>query len=454
MVLEKLGNALKGAFEKITRSLFIDEALINDIVKDIQKALLQADVNVQQVFALSKQIKERAIKEKVPKGMSQREWLIKIIYEELVQILGGPGDKITIAKKPFIIMLVGLFGNGKTTTAGKLAKFYKSKGYQVAVVQTDTWRPAAYEQLSQLATQAGVAFFGDKTSTSPQQIFLQHKKALEQFDILIVDTAGRDALSDELIAELAGLAQTVHPDEVLLVMGAELGQAAQKQAQAFHDTAGVTGVIITRMDGTAKGGGAITACATTGAPVKFIGVGEKINDLEAFYPERFVSRMLGMGDIQTLLEKASEVMDQEQAKDVSKKFLKGEFNLLDLYEQMSAMKKMGPLTKLVDMLPGFGSMKIPKEMLAGQEEKLKKWKYIMDSCTKQELEDPEIISVSRTERIAKGSGTTVADVRELLKQYKQSKKVFKMMKGSADPKQMEKMMKRMGGGFGKHLPGF
>lgn len=450
MVLEKLGDTLKDALKKITGSLFIDEKLINEIIKDIQRALLQADVQVKLVFSLSKRIKERALEEKLPAGMSRREHLIKIIYDELVVFLGGAGEKVAITKKPFVMMLVGLFGNGKTTTAGKLSRFYKNKGYRVAVVQTDTWRPAAYEQLRQLAKQVGVDFYGAQgpEEKDPVAIYKRHEKILAGYDLIIVDTAGRDALSDELVEELRSINAAVNPDETLLVMGAEMGQAAEPQARSFHEHAGVSGVIITRMDGTAKGGGAITACAITGAVVKFIGTGEKIADLELFLPERFVSRLLGMGDIATLLEKAKEAMSEEQAKDVEKKFLKGEFNLVDLYEQMQAMKKMGPLSKVMEMIPGFGGMKIPKEMIQGQEHKLKTWKHIMDSCTKEELEHPEVVSLSRIERIASGSGTSSGDVRELLKQYKQSKKIFKMMKGQ-DPKKMEKMMQRLGPTMGR-----
>jgi len=444
MVLEKLGSSLKDTLSKIAKAVFVDEKLVNELVKDIQRALLQADVNVKLVFDLSKKIKDRALKEETPSGLTKKEHLINTVYEELTAFLGGEGHKISIENKPFKIMLVGLFGNGKTTTAGKLAKFFQKRGNKVCLIQTDTWRPAAYEQLSQLGKQIDVDVFGMKEEKDPVKIYEKFEKEFEKYDVIIVDTAGRDALSDDLIEELNLLNKKVKPDNSMLVIGADIGQAAEKQAKAFHDTCDVKGVIITRMDGTAKGGGALSACAVTESNVNFIGVGEKIDDLEEFRPKNFVGRLLGMGDLEALLEKAKEAISEEDAEDLGKRFLSGKFNLIDLYEQMEAMSKMGPLGKVMDMIPGMGQLKLPKDMVNVQEGKLKKWRFIMDSCTKKELEDPGLIDVSRLERIAKGSGSSVKEIRELLKQYKQSKKMIKMMGGSAQsPKAMEKMMKKM-----------
>ncbi len=453
MVLEKLGSSLKETLEKVTKALFVDEKLINELVKDIQRALLQADVNVKLVFDLTKKIKERALKEDrdIPKGLSKREYLIKVVYEELVQFLGGEGNKISITKKPFKIMLVGLFGNGKTTTAAKLAHFYKKRGNKVALLTTDTWRPAAFDQLQQLSKQVNAEFFGDKSEKNPAKIFKKFEKELDKFDIVIIDTAGRDALNDELITELNSINKTVNADETLLVLGADIGQAAEKQAKTFNETCSVTGVVITKLDGTAKGGGALIACSVTKAPVKFIGVGEKIDALEEFKPEGFVGRLLGMGDLESLLEKAREAIDSDKAEDLGKRFLKGEFNLLDLYEQMSAMKKMGSLSKIIEMIPGMGQLKLPKEALEVQQEKLEKWKIAMQSMTKEELEDPEIMSGTRVERISRGSGVSISDIRGLLKQYKMSKKLMKQMKGGE--KGMEKMMQKIQKG-GMKMPGF
>ncbi len=441
MVLEKLGDSLKSTLSKITKSIFVDEKLINELVKDIQRALLQSDTNVQLVFDLSKKIKERA-KEDAPAGITKREQLIKIVYEELTNFLGKEVAELKITKKPTQIMLVGLFGSGKTTTAGKLAKFYKKRGYKVAVVQTDTWRPAAYDQLEQLAKNVGVDFFGIRNEKDPVNIYLSFQKKIDEYDLAIIDTAGRDALSDDLITELNNISSIVKADERLLVISADLGQAAQKQAQAFHDTCNVTGVIVTKLEGTAKGGGALSACAVTQAPIKFIGVGEKIDDLEMFYPARFVGRMIGMGDLETLLEKAKEVVFEEDAQAMQEKFMKGNFNLIDLYQQMKSLKKMGSFGKIMEMIPGMGSLKLPKEMLDVQEGKLEKWKFAMDSMTKIELENPDVMNAERIDRIASGSGIGIREIREMLKQYRQSKKMMKMFKGEKD---INKMMSKMKG---------
>jgi signal recognition particle subunit SRP54 len=296
--------------------------------------------------------------------------------------------------------------------------------------------------------------FGNPAAKNPVDIYKEFEDKLKDFDLVIVDTAGRDALSDELISELNSIHAAVQADEKLLVVGGDVGQAAERQAKTFHETCDVTGVVITKLEGTAKGGGALIACSVTGAKVTFVGVGEKVDDLEVYDPKRFVGKLLGMGDLEGLLEKAREAITEEDAQDLGKKLLKGEFNLIDLYEQMQAMKKMGPLGKVMDMIPGMGQMKIPKEALQVQEEKLKKWKFILDSCTKEELEDPDnVMSASRVDRIAKGAGLPTGEVRELLKQYKQSKKMMKSLKGmgGGSPASMEKMMKRMGGGKG--MPG-
>lgn len=448
MVLEKLGESLKNTLDKISKAMFVDEKLINEIVKDIQRALLLSDVNVKLVLELTKKIKERALHEDI-KGISKRDHIVNIVYEELINFLGGEGHKIEVKKKPYKIMLVGLFGNGKTTTAGKLAKFFQKRGLKVALISTDTWRPAAYAQLKQLGESIKVPVYGDPKQKDPVKIYKEYEKELNTHDLIIIDTAGRDALSDDLIEELNKINKAVNADENLLVIGADVGQAAEKQAQAFHETCNVTGVIITKLEGTAKGGGALIACSVTGAKVKFIGVGEKIDNLEEFDPKRFVGKLLGMGDLEGLLEKAREAITEEEAKDLGKKFLKGDFSLIDLYEQMEAMNKMGPLGKVMEMLPGMGQLKIPKEALKVQEEKLRNWRYIMNSMRKEELEEPDIISGKRVERIAKGAGRNVSEVRELLKQYQQSKKVMKMLKGTnpegMNEKDMQKMMKRMGG---------
>ena len=446
MVLDKLSDSLKNTLQKIAKSIFVDEKLINEMIKDIQKALLQADVNVKLVFDLTEKIKKRALNEEAPKGLTKKEQIINIVYEELVDFLGREQSKIEIKEKPFRIMLVGLFGSGKTTTAGKLAKFYTKRGFKVALVGLDIHRPAAMDQIEQVGKYANVKVFSDKKVKDAVEIWKKFKDDLKEFDVIIVDTAGRDALSKDLINEIEEVNREIKPNEALLVISADIGQAAQKQAEQFHKSCNITGIIVSKMDGTAKGGGALTACSVSGAPIKFIGVGEKIDDLEQFNPQGFVGRILGMGDLEALLEKAREVIKEEDVEDLGKRFLKGEFNLIDLYEQMEAMSKMGPLSSLVEMIPGFSSLKLPKEMLQVQEGKLKKWKIAMSSFTKEELESPdELIDSSRVERIAKGSGVPVSDVREMIKQYRQSKKMVKMFKGSKGD--MSKIMKKFGGKF-------
>ena len=437
--MEKLGQSLKGVLKKIAGAPLVDEKLVNEIVKELQRALLHADVNVKLVFELSKNIKERALSKDIPKNISYRDYLVKIVYEELTKFLGGETKGVKIGKeRPFKIMLVGLFGNGKTTTAGKLASYYSKRGFKLAMIGLDVHRPAAMKQLKQLGDKLKIKTFVDETEKKPEGIWKKYKSELKAFDIVIFDTSGRDALSEDLVKEIEKINKAIKPNENLLVISADLGQTAEKQAEQFHKSCGITGVVATKMDGTAKAGGALSATAVTGAPIKFIGVGEKTSDIEEFDPEGFVGRLLGMGDIKALLEKAKEVMSEEEAQDLGKKFLKGDFNFLDLYEQLSAMKKMGPLKKVMEMIPGMGNMKLPKDMLEVQDGKLKKWKHIMKSMTKKELEDPDLMfNRKRIERVAKGAGTTSGEVRELLKQYKMSKKMMKQMRGNP-----EKLMKK------------
>jgi len=309
-------------------------------------------------------------------------------------------------------------------------------------VQLDVWRPAAYEQLSQLSEKVKVPFYGVKDEKDPLKIIKKFEPDFSRFDIVIFDSSGRDALNKELISEIRNVRDALKPEHVLLVISGDIGQAARRQAEAFHEAAGVNGVIVTKLDGTAKGGGALTACAATNAKVKFIGLGEHIEDFEEFKPKNFVSRLLGMGDLETLLEKAKEAISEETAEKLGKKILKGDISLTDLYQQMEALKKMGPLSQIMNMIPGMGAANIPKELLNVQEEKMKVWKFVMDSMTPQEKDSPDIISARRIERIAKGAGRPEQDVRDLLKQYAQMKKVMKMM---GNPKQMQKMMKMFGG---------
>ncbi|MEK6940475.1 MAG: signal recognition particle receptor subunit alpha [Nanoarchaeota archaeon] len=445
MVLDKLGLSLKNTLKKIASSLFIDEKVINELVKDIQKALLQSDVNVQLVFNLTNKIKSRAIKEETPKNLEKKEHLINIVYEELVNFLGEEKNEIVIEKKhPYKIMLVGLFGAGKTSSAGKIAKYYQQRGYKTATMALDVHRPAAIDQLEQLSQKINVTCFSDRLEKDVTKIYKKFENEIKDYDLIILDTAGRDAFSHDLITEIKAINKTAKPDQNLLVINADTGQTAEKQAKAFHEAIGLTGVIVTKLDGTARGGGALTACAASGARIRFIGTGEKLEDIELFNPKGFVGRLLGMGDIEELLEKATRAIKQEDAEELGRRLLKGEFNFLDLYEQMQAMKKMGPLNKIVELVPGMSGMNIPREMLDVQDVELQKWKYQMQSMTKEELENPDILTSNRIERIARGSGLTSGDVRNLIKQYRNSKKLAKMIKGKDPTKLMKKFFGKLG----------
>jgi len=456
MVLDKLSNSLKDTLSKIKNSISVDRNLVEEILKEIQKALLSADVNVRLVLEITKNIRKKAINEDI-KTLNKKEHLITIIYEELTTFLGNDVD-FELKKEQNRIMLVGLYGQGKTTTSGKLANYFKNRSKKVALISTDSWRPAAYEQLKQLGKQIEIDVFGDPKEKNPDKIYLKFKNKLSNYDIIIIDSAGRDSLNEELVEEITNLNKTVDPTDTFLVLGADVGQTAQKQAEMFKEKLNISGVIITKLDGTGKGGGALSACSIVKAPVKFIGVGEKIEDLEKFNSKKFVSVLLGMGDIESLIEKAKLVIDEKKAKNMESRMREGQFNLDDLYEQMKAMKKMGSMSKLMNMIPGFSSMKIDKAMLGNQEGKMEKWRIAMDSMTRKEKENPETIDISRIKRISEGSGTSISNTRELLKQYKQMKKMMSMFKNPNDfeniekdmgdmqnPQEMMKMMKKMGG---------
>lgn len=453
MVFEKLSESLKGTLKKIAKSLYLDKKLVDEALKDIQRTLISSDVDVKLVFELTKRLRKKVLEEKTPEGLTKKEHLIKTIYNELVALLGEKGYKINVNKKSFKILLCGLFGSGKTTSIAKVAKFFQKRGYKVCALGTDTWRPAAQDQLEQLGDQVNIKTFIDKKEKNPIKIIKKYENEWKKFNIVLIDTAGRDALDKKLAKELKEISSYLKPEEKILVMPADIGQEARKQAEKFHELVGITGVIVTRLDSTAKGGGALSACSVAKVPVKFIGVGEHMSDLEEFEPKRFVSRLLGMGDLETLLEKAKEaiegeVKDEKELEDMESRILSGKFNLLDLYEQLETVKKMGPLNKIMDMIPGLGMANIPKDMLNVQESALKKYKYMFDSMTEEELMNPNIITSSRVSRIAKGSGVDESDVRDLLKKYNQIKKVVKML-GGRSLKRLAKSFK--GGAMLKNL---
>ncbi len=433
MVLESLGSAMRNALRKVMRAPIVDERVVRELIRDVQRALLQADVNVKLVFQLSRRIEERFIKETLPPGISRRELLIKIVYDELVNLLGGESAPKVMpsGKRPYIIMLVGIQGSGKTTSAAKLALFYKKRGLRVALVCADNYRPGALAQLKQLGEQIGVPVYGEEHSSSAIELAIRGVKKFrsEGLDVIIIDTAGRHKEEKELIEEMKLMASAIKPNEIMLVIDGTIGQQAMIQAKAFHEATSIGSIFVTKLDGSARGGGALSAVAATGAPIKFIGVGEKVDEIEVFNPARFVSRLLGMGDLESLVEKVK-AAQATLSMDIAQKFLSGRFTLRDLLEQLKAIRRMGPLSKLLKLLPGFSYM-MPEGFEEFSEEKLKKFIAIMQSMTGEELEKPEIIDRSRMRRIAIGSGTTIKDVRELLEQYRLMRKLIKQFKRRA-----------------------
>jgi len=445
MVLDDLGNSLKGTLKKIANAVHIDSKLVKEVVRDIQRALLQADINVKLVLELSKKIEKRALEEKPPAGMSNREHVIRIVYDELVEILG---DSRELPIKKQIIMMVGLYGQGKTTTCGKLATYFKKKGLRPVLIAGDVHRPAAYEQLKQISEQVKVPFYGDKSEKNAVKVV---KQGLDKFkrssDVIIVDTSGRHKLEDDLIGEMKHIFKATKPDEKLLVIDAATGQQAGPQAKAFNDAVNITGIVLTKLDGTAKGGGALSAAAEVGAPIVFIGTGEHSTDFEKFEPAGFISRLLGMGDIKSLLEKAEESMKGKDAEKTARRIMSGKFTLHDMYDQMDMLKGMGSLKKVAEMLPGGfpGKGKVKEQDMDSTEVKLQKFRIIMDSMTDEEMNDPNLIRASRIKRIARGAGVENKNVKELLKYYNMTKK---MMKGFSGNRKMRKnLMKQLQ--FGK-----
>ena len=439
MVLEGLGKSLRGAIGRITGATSVDEQLIKDVTKDLQRALLQADVNVQLVLELTKKIEKRALEEKPAAGKSAKDHVINIIYEELVNLLDN-GEGLIF--KPQTIMMVGLYGQGKTTTTGKLALLFSKKGFSVGLIAADIYRPAAYDQLCQLGEKVGVEVYGEPGEKIAANIVKHGMEHFKNKKIVIIDTSGRHALEDDLIQELKDISAAAKPDERFLVLDSQVGQQAGPQAEAFHNAVGVTGVILTKMDGTAKGGGAISAVSKTHARIVCIGTGEHIRDLEPFDANKFISRLLGMGDISSLVDMVKEeIGEDEDVMKASQSIMSGRFTLNDMYQQLQAVNKMGPLKKVMSLIPGMSKME-DKINYEESQKKLALYKCIMDSMTMEEKDDPSIIKSSRVQRIAAGSGTTVHDVRDLLKQYNQSKKAIKGVMGNR--KMRKQMMKQMG----------
>jgi signal recognition particle subunit SRP54 len=458
MVLDDLGSSLRGTLDTLRGKSRISEEDVEDVVKEIQRSLLQADVDVSLVMDLSDSIKERALEEEPPGGTSARDHVLRIVYEELVDLVG---DSTEIPLEDQTIMLAGLQGSGKTTTAAKMAWWFSKKGLRPAIIQTDTFRPGAYDQAKQMAERAEVEFYGDPDEDDPVKIAREGLEATEDADVHIVDTAGRHALEDDLIAEIEEIEQTVDPDRSLLVLDAAIGQGAKDQAQQFDDSIGIDGVAITKLDGTAKGGGALTAVDQTNSTIAFLGTGETVQDIERFEPDSFISRLLGMGDLKQLTERVERAMEETQEGEDDwdpEDLMKGEFTLHDMKKQMQAMDNMGPLDQVMDMIPGMGGGlmdELPDDAMDVTQERMRNFEVIMDSMTEEEMANPRSIGASQIRRIAKGSGQSEDTIRELLDQHKMMAKTMKQFSGMGDG-DMQRMMKQMqqggggggGGGFG------
>jgi signal recognition particle subunit SRP54 len=453
-MLDNLRTGLRSAIKKIVRASDINEDLINSLCKDVQRALLQSDVNVKLVLELTNRIRDRAINEEPVKGLTRKDHVITILYGELATLLGYSGQTIkNIDKSQYqdekiidfepdkqnVVLMLGIQGSGKTTVTAKVARWLLKHGFSVGVIGADTWRPGALTQLQMNCSRINVEVYGDETNSNAIDIV---KKGLEHFkiqniDVIIIDTAGRHKEESSLLEEMREMRNAIHPELVLLVIDGTIGQQAFNQAKAFHEAAAVGGIIVTKLDGTAKGGGVLAASAVTGARVLFVGTGERIDDLEVFSPTSFVGRILGMGDVKAILEMARGLelqADENQAK----RLLSGKMTIEDFYAQMENVGRMG-IRNVIDNLPGMSGM-VKEEQLDALEAKMEKWRFIIQSMTKDEKKNPEIINESRRKRVARGSGLTEHEVKELVKQYNSSKTLMKQSKG----RQMQGMLRKFG----------
>ena len=450
-MLEKLGEVLKKATNRIANAIFLDKNLLDSIVRDLQRALIEADVNVALVKDLSEKLRKAALDERVTQ-VDKKEHVIKLLHDELLKII-GEHKKLKVGDAQNRIMLLGLYGAGKTTTTAKIANYFAKRGKRVAMIGLDVHRPAASEQLKQLAEKNKLNYFIDLEEKNPIKIWKKYEKDLQKFDVVVIDTAGRHSLDKDLVKEIKLIGKEISPTESILVMPADIGQAAKKQASDFKEAVDISGVIITRMDSTARGGGALTACAETKSGVYFITTGEKINDIEEFNPKSFLSRLLGMGDLETLIEKVRSVTDEGKQEKIRKNLESGKMTIEDVIEQVKSMSALGGFEKIKSMIPGFGDAKIPENLLETQQGKISKWEHIAKSMTLNEKDNPELLEkqTSRIQRIAKGAGVNVSDVRTLLKQYKMLNDMIKSgisgdlgEGGMMSQKQMQKLMKKFG----------
>ena len=434
-----LSDKLNDIFKKIKSRGTITEEDLSKALKEVKFALLEADVNYKVVKEFINEIKEELKGKELEKSLTPGQIIIEAVHKKLTEILGGEASNLIIKEKPFIIMLVGLQGSGKTTTAAKLAKFLRSKGRQPLLVACDIYRPAAVKQLEVLGKQINIPVFIEENK-KPEDIAesaLQFAKE-NGHDVIIIDTAGRLHIDDELMEELVRIKERVKPQEILFVADAMIGQEAVNVAKVFNEKVGLTGNIFTKLDGDARGGAALSVMRVVGKPIKFAGVGEKISDFDVFYPDRIASRILGMGDVLTLIEKVRETESEKEAKELAKKLKKQQFTLEDFLNQLKKIQKMGSIAKLIGMIPGLNKVKIDDEEAFNRE--IKHIEAIILSMTKEERQNYKILNASRKRRIAKGSGTRVSDVNRLIKQFIEMQK---MMKGMNRSKAMN-LMKRMG----------
>jgi len=430
-MFDVLAGKLQSAIERVARRGRLDEKTLESALREIRFALLEADVNYKVVSKFIERVREKVKGVKGASGMSAVQQVSAVVYSELVDVLGGKTAELELTGKPSTILLIGLQGSGKTTTAVKLAVFLKKQGKKVLLTSTDIYRPAAMLQLKRLSEKAGLPAFLPEGEGDPVEIAT---KALEEarksgYDVLVVDTAGRLHVDEEMLEEARRIKERIAPEEVLFVVDSMMGQEAVNVASSFDKSVGMTGIVITKLDSDARGGVALSVKYVTGKPVKFSGVGEKVEDFEPFHPDRIASRILGMGDVASLAEKAQEVIDEQTALDMRDRILSGDFTLEDFHRQIKMIRKLGPLHRVVSMLPGLGSQKALKQLQRMvDDEKLKRIEAIINSMTIEERRNHTIINASRKRRIAKGSGTTVKEVDALLKQFAQTKLAFKKMR--------------------------
>jgi len=439
-MFESLSDKLQGVFDRLGRKGKLSEQDVDEALREVRLALLEADVNFRVVRNFVAKVRERSIGSEVLQSLSPAQQVVKIVHEELVALLGEPGRLATSSSPPLVIMLVGLQGSGKTTTAAKLALHLKKQGQRPLLVAADPYRPAAISQLQQLGANLDVPVFTQAGVMPPDltQAAVRQAKSAGQ-SVVIFDTAGRLHIDDELMGELVAIRDRTSPADILLVADAMGGQDAVKVAEEFKSRVGITGLILTKLDGDARGGAALSVREVAGVPIKFVGVGERPEALEPFHPDRLASRILGMGDVLSLIERAQETFDQDRAQELQKKMRTATFDLEDFLEQMRQVRKMGPLNQVLEMVPGFSKMMKNAGETSVDEGELKRIEAIILSMTQGERHHPEIIGGSRRRRIARGSGTTTADVNQLLNQFKQAQQMMKAMAGGKMPRNMARL---------------